>query len=65
MGWIPLNCSLVGWFVGLGWGCGEVGWVGLVWVGNRHCIMNNLVLIKHNMLTSSCLFYQSVPVKEE
>jgi len=27
--------------------------------------MNNTVLIKHNMLTSSYLFYQSVPVEEE
>jgi hypothetical protein len=27
--------------------------------------MSNTVLIKHNRLTSSYLFYQSVPVEEE
>jgi len=27
--------------------------------------MNNTVLIKYNVLTSSYLFYQSVPVEEE
>ena len=44
---------------------GAVKWVRLGWVGNRHCIEYNLVLIKYNMLTSSYLFYQKVPVEEK
>jgi hypothetical protein len=42
-----------------------IGWLVSQLVYKHHCSMNNTMLIKHNMLSSSYLFYQSVPVEGE